>query len=67
MNVVGSTKLVSESKTQYLARFAVEKESMFGVRARLRMASPEANGRKFNLRVLLMNDAEWDMALESNI
>jgi hypothetical protein len=59
--------MLSEGRTQYIARFAVGKDSMLGVKARLRMASPETNGRKFNLKVLLMNDAEWDLALESDI
>jgi hypothetical protein len=66
-NVAGKVKMLSEGRTQYIARFAVGKDSMLGVKARLRMASPETNGRKFNLKVLLMNDAEWDLALESDI
>lgn len=61
----GMIKLERSSTQQYLARYAVDKDSMFTAKARVKLRSPYPNPFNGNIKVLLMNDMEWDVALQS--
>ena len=50
---------------KYLARFAVDRDSLFTATARLRLKSRYYQTFNARVSVLLMNDKEWDMALQS--
>jgi len=54
------------SNTKYVARFAVNKDSLLHVKVRTRYQQHH-NLDYVNIHLLLMNDAEWDMALETDI
>ena len=61
----GSVKLDKNNSQQYLARFAVNQDSMFHAKARVKLKSPFNMPMNANIKMLLMNDMEWDVALQS--
>jgi len=67
MKVTGSTKISSIDLTQFISRFAVNKDSLLHVKIKARVNSFYSQDYTANIKALLMNDAEWDMALETDI
>jgi len=59
-------RLERDNLHQYIARFAVNKDSLFHAKARVRLFNPSDIPFNTNLKILLMNDMEWDMALETD-
>ncbi|CAI2370950.1 unnamed protein product [Moneuplotes crassus] len=64
--ITGSTTIDTVSYTKYIARFAVNQDSILDVKLRTRFQQ-NYNQNYVNVKLLLMNDAEWDMALESDL
>jgi hypothetical protein len=62
----GFVRLERDNLHQYLARFAVDKDSLFHAKARVRLVNPYEIPFNANIKILLMNDMEWDMALETD-
>ena len=67
MKVTGSTKISSIDLTQFISRFAVNKDNLLHVKIKARVDSFYSQDYTANIKALLMNDAEWDMALETDI
>lgn len=60
-------KITPDELVKYTTRFAVNQDSLLKVRARAKVNTPTHQGQTANIKVLLMNDAEWDMSLETDI
>lgn len=67
MIVTGSKSITSPDLTEYAARFAVNKDSLLHVKIRAKLESFFDKSYNADIKLLLMNDAEWDMALETSI
>ena len=61
----GSFRFSKSNNNQYLARFAVEENAIFEVKARLKLKEPFRVPFSHDIKILLMNDKEWDLALET--
>lgn len=66
MVTTGSTRIESQELTEYTARFAVNQDSLLHVKIRAKTSSYYDKQYNANIKLLLMNDAEWEMAMEND-
>ena len=61
----GSISLTQYETHKFLARFAVDQDVYFDVKTRIKLRTPANIPFSADIKISLMNDMEWDTALES--